>query len=89
MKFVHAKLPDCQCLEHRALAAVVAPDQQVKLSEVIDLFAYALEIAQDQSSNHPYTPLSLLYRGITTKIIELSRSAIRCSSQHVGRLSPL
>jgi hypothetical protein len=42
-------------LKHRALPAVVAPDEQVKLCKVVDLFANALEIAEGQSSNHATT----------------------------------
>ena len=56
MKLIHTKLPDSQCLEHCALAAVIAPNQQVELGEVVGLLAHALEIAQGQSSNHSGAP---------------------------------
>ena len=52
MKLVNTKLPDRQRLEDRALAAVVAPDQKVKLREIVDLLAHAFEICQGQSRNH-------------------------------------
>jgi len=59
MKLIHTELPDSQRLKHGALATVVAPDQQIKPCEVIDLFTNALEVAQGQSGNHSGTPLWL------------------------------
>jgi hypothetical protein len=56
MKLFHAKLPDRQGLEHRALAAIVAPNQQVEPGKVVDLFTHALEVAQGQSSDHSCPP---------------------------------
>lgn len=58
MKLIHAKLPDGERLEYRALATVVAPHQQIELREIVDLFADALEIAQGQSGNHSGIPFS-------------------------------
>src|ERR1035441_2770095 len=58
MKLVHAKLPDRQSLENRALAAIVSPNEQIELSELVGLLAHAFEIAQGQSSDHSCPPFS-------------------------------
>ncbi|MDO8810841.1 MAG: hypothetical protein Q7J38_02270 [Gallionella sp.] len=44
MKFVHTELPDSEGLKHGALAAVVPPDQQVELGEIVGLLSHAFEI---------------------------------------------
>jgi hypothetical protein len=36
----NARLPDRQRLEHRALAAIVAPNQQIEPGKVVDLFTH-------------------------------------------------
>jgi hypothetical protein len=58
MKLVHAKLPDRQSLENRALAAIVSPNEQIELGELVGLLAHAFEIAQGQSSDHSCPPFS-------------------------------
>ena len=58
MKLIYTKLPDSQRLKHRTLATVIAPNQQVKLSKVVDLFAHTFKIAQGQSGNHCGVSLS-------------------------------
>ena len=63
MKFVHTKLSDCQRMKHSTFAAVIAPNQKIEIGEVVDLFAYALEIMQGQSSNH-YVALIFVDWGI-------------------------
>jgi hypothetical protein len=52
VKLVHAELPDGHRLKNCALAAVVPPDQQVEVRELVRLRGDALEVFQHKFGDH-------------------------------------
>jgi hypothetical protein len=75
MELIHAELPDGQRLQHRALTAVVAPNEQVELGELVGLLVHAFEIAQGQFSDHACSHILAGTPGTLASLIRFLRSS--------------